>query len=208
VPARLRPSAPIASDAILVGDPGRALLLAQELLEQPRMANHARGLWGYWGEAAGRPLSVQSTGTGATSAAIVLRDLAELGLRRAIRVGTCAGDRLGAVLVVEAAHAADTIRDLIGAGEIAVPDPGLLAALDGAGPRAEVESGGIAPRAGAGRPHDLQTAAVLALASRLGVRAAALLIVAESGGGELIDDEALEDAAKAAGRSAAVALSA
>ena len=35
--------------AILVGDPGRALLLAQELLEQPKMSNHARGLWGYSG---------------------------------------------------------------------------------------------------------------------------------------------------------------
>ena len=47
MPARLRPTAPIAPDAILVGDPGRALLLAQELLEQPKMSNHARGLWGY-----------------------------------------------------------------------------------------------------------------------------------------------------------------
>ena len=34
--ARLRPTAPIAADAVLVGDPGRALLLAQELLEQRR----------------------------------------------------------------------------------------------------------------------------------------------------------------------------
>jgi len=49
VPTRLRPTAPIAADAILVGDPGRALLLAQELLEQPKMSNHARGLWGYSG---------------------------------------------------------------------------------------------------------------------------------------------------------------
>ena len=49
VPSRLRPTAPIAADAILVGDPGRALLLAQELLEEPKMSNHARGLWGYTG---------------------------------------------------------------------------------------------------------------------------------------------------------------
>ena len=56
VPARLRPTAPIAADAILVGDPGRALLLAQELLEEPKMSNHARGLWGYSGtHRRGRP---------------------------------------------------------------------------------------------------------------------------------------------------------
>jgi purine-nucleoside phosphorylase len=41
-----RPDGP---DAILAGDPGRALLLAQELLEKPKMSNHARGLWGYTG---------------------------------------------------------------------------------------------------------------------------------------------------------------
>ena len=54
------------------------------------MSNHARGLWGYTGETPeGRPLSIQSTGMGGPSAAIVLQELAELGVRRAIRVGTC-----------------------------------------------------------------------------------------------------------------------
>src|SRR5215468_5582020 len=92
MPSRLRPTAPVATDAILVGDPGRALLLAQELLEQPKMSNHARGLWGYSGETpAGRGLTVQATGMGGPSAAIVLADLAKLGVRRAIRVGTCTG---------------------------------------------------------------------------------------------------------------------
>src|SRR5215468_2990665 len=110
MPARLRPTAPFATDAVLVGDPGRALLLAQELLEQPKMSNHARGLWGYSGRTpAGHELSVQSTGMGGPSAALVLADLAELGLKRAIRVGTATavGPELGAgeLLVVVAAHA-------------------------------------------------------------------------------------------------------
>src|SRR3954463_1942273 len=92
MPARLRPTAPIAPDAILVGDPGRALMLAQELLEQPKMSNHARGLWGYSGRTPGGPeLATQATGIGGPSAALVLGDLAELGVRQAIRVGTCAG---------------------------------------------------------------------------------------------------------------------
>jgi purine-nucleoside phosphorylase len=42
----LRPTAPLADRVLLPGDPGRALLLAQELLESPRMFNHNRGLWG------------------------------------------------------------------------------------------------------------------------------------------------------------------
>jgi hypothetical protein len=115
---------------------------------------------------------------------------------------------LGALLVVEAAQAADTIRDLTSAGEVAAPDPGLLADLAGSGRRVEVESGGLSPGTDADRPHDLQTAALLAIAPRLGVAAAALLIVVESAGGERIGDDALQAAAKGAGRSAAAALSA
>ena len=92
MPTRLRPTAPIAADAVLVGDPGRALLLAQELLEQPKMSNHARGLWGYFGKTpAGSELTIQATGMGGPSAVLVLADLAELGVRRAVRVGTCVG---------------------------------------------------------------------------------------------------------------------
>src|SRR4051794_34169363 len=88
VPRRLRPTAEIHPDAILVGDPGRAMALAQVLTEQPKMANHARGLWGYSGTtAAGQGLTVQSTGMGGPSAALVLGDLAELGVKRAVRIG-------------------------------------------------------------------------------------------------------------------------
>ena len=62
MPHHLRPSAPYAPEVLLPGDPGRALALAQQLLDEPRMSNHARGLWGYTGRTrAGRPLSVQST---------------------------------------------------------------------------------------------------------------------------------------------------
>ena len=90
VPARLRPTAPIAPEAILVGDPGRALLLAQELLEQPKMSNHARGLWGYSGSTPeDHALTIQSTGIGGPSAALVLADLAELGVKRVSRSGGC-----------------------------------------------------------------------------------------------------------------------
>ena len=54
------------------------------------MFNHHRGLWGYTGAAPdGEPLTIQATGMGGPSAAIVLTELIALGARRAIRVGTC-----------------------------------------------------------------------------------------------------------------------
>ena len=86
----LRPTAPLAERVLLPGDPGRALALAQSLLVEPLMFNHHRGLWGYTGAAPdGEPLTIQSTGMGGPSAAIVLTELIALGARRAIRVGTC-----------------------------------------------------------------------------------------------------------------------
>src|SRR5947208_16054314 len=90
MPIHLHPTAPLAERVLLPGDPGRALALAQSLLSEPRMFNHNRGLWGYTGTAAdGEPLTVQSSGMGGPSAAIVMTDLAELGARRLVRVGTC-----------------------------------------------------------------------------------------------------------------------
>ena len=111
MPRRLRPTAATAPEAILVGDPGRALLLAQELLEQPKMSNHARGLWGYYGQTpGGRGADDPVDRDGRTSAALVLDDLAELGVRRAVRVGTCVGLdgrlTLGDLLLVREAIAA------------------------------------------------------------------------------------------------------
>jgi uridine phosphorylase len=144
MPHHLRPNAAYARDALLPGDPGRALALAQQLLAEPKMSNHARGLWGYTGETPdGRPLSIQSTGMGGPSAAIVLHELAELGVRRAIRVGTCgalAGD-LGHGLLIAAgeALAEDGTSRALGAGEIAEADPNLTRRLASALP------GGPAP---------------------------------------------------------------
>ena len=204
VPKRLRPTTPIAADAVLVGDPGRALLLAQELLEDPKMSNHARGLWGYTGRtAAGRALTIQATGMGGPSAAIVLADLAELGLRRAVRVGTCiAVDpalRTGELLAV---------AEALTSGGAAFPDPGLSAQLQrelgGRAAATAIASLDRLPGESAALPSgvgatDMQTATVLSCAHDLGIAAAAILIVEERVGGERIADSALEAAAKHAG---------
>lgn len=217
MPARLRPTAPFAADAVLVGDPGRALLLAQELLEQPKMSNHARGLWGYSGRTpAGDELSLQSTGMGGPSAALVLADLAELGLRRAVRVGTCSALRaevgLGQLIVVsEAVGWPGT-----GPGDgVARPDPGLTARLlaalgNGAssGPVASLDTLPVGGEAeGPAAVADMQTATVLGRGRELGVELAAVLIVATATNGEELEDKSAAASAKRAGAAARVALS-
>jgi uridine phosphorylase len=220
MPRRLRPTAPIAPDAVLVGDPGRALLLAQELLKEPKMSNHARGLWGYSGQTpAGKPLTIQATGIGGPSAALVLSDLAKLGVRRAVRVGTCVGPRetfaLGELLVVTEAIAEGGSAAALGAasGDAVMPNAELTERLSGelearARPAA-VSSFDIHPgeQAPSRVVADMQTAPLLARARSLGIEAAAVLIVAETpGGGELGKEEA-EQAERLAGRAASSTLS-
>jgi uridine phosphorylase len=212
MPARLRPTAPIAADAILVGDPGRALMLAQELLEQPKMSNHARGLWGYTGTAkSGAGLTIQSTGMGGPSASVVLADLAEMGVRRAIRVGTCAGLGelgLGELLLVDEARTP--------AGTSATPDEELTEALARA---LDASHRGVAisldtlHRPERDRPSvlaegaDMQTAALLAAGTEHDVAIAAILVVSERSDSGQLQDEELEAAAKRTGRAAAAVLS-
>jgi DeoD family purine-nucleoside phosphorylase len=135
-PIHLRPTAPLASRALLPGDPGRALALAQALIEQPRMFNHHRGLWGYTGPARadGQPLTVQSTGMGGPSAAIVLEELIMLGLQSAVRVGTCGAlDRslsLGDLVLATEAIAADGVGGALSVdGRRPAADAQLSAAL-------------------------------------------------------------------------------
>ena len=221
MPARLRPAAPMAPDAILVGDPGRALLLAQELLEKPKMSNHARGLWGYTGRTpAGDELTIQATGMGGPSAAIVLTDLAELGAGRVVRVGTCtafAEAQPGELLLIEAARAGTGSAASFGiaAGDTVSPDRQLSERL-GVELGAEVREAtvasldtlpvGVADAAGAAAV-DMQTLAVFARAEALEIAAAAVLVVAEVEGEQRLDDEKLGLAAVRAGKAAARALS-
>jgi DeoD family purine-nucleoside phosphorylase len=119
---------------LLPGDPGRALALAQALLAEPRMFNHHRGLWGYTGTAPdGRTLTIQSTGMGGPSAAIVLSELIGLGARRAIRIGTCGALapalELGELVIARESICADGTSRALGASERATADPALTEAL-------------------------------------------------------------------------------
>lgn len=223
MPSRLRPTAPIAADAVLVGDPGRALLLAQELLVEPKMSNHARGLWAYFGAtAAGGELTIQATGMGGPSAALVLGDLAELGVKRAVRVGTCvgtdAGGALGDLLVVREAIAQGGSAASLGVepGTAVAPDPELTGRLQselGAeGKLVTIASVDAHPAEQTAAPGvaaiDMQTAPLLARATSLQIELAALLIVSEAERGTAsLAEETLEELERKAGRAAAGILS-
>jgi DeoD family purine-nucleoside phosphorylase len=76
---------------LLPGDPLRARRVAEEFLDDARQVNGERGLLGYTGTHEGIPVSVQATGMGAPSAAIVIEELIQLGADRLIRIGTCGG---------------------------------------------------------------------------------------------------------------------
>jgi DeoD family purine-nucleoside phosphorylase len=196
-PIHLQPTAPLAERVLLPGDPGRALLLAQSLLSEPKMFNHHRGLWGYTGDAHdGRPLTIQSSGMGGPSAAIVMAELAELGARMLVRVGTCGALapslRLGDLLVVTEALAADGTSRALGGGDRVHPDPDLLDRLRAAGSGAAhgpVVSSDLFYDSRDGAEEDwrdqgalaveMETATLFALAARRGLRAAAVLLVSD-----------------------------
>jgi uridine phosphorylase len=210
-PVHLRPNAPVAERALLPGDPGRALRLAQHLLEAPmQVLNTNRGLWGYTGTAAdGAALTIQSTGMGGPTAAIVAEELIGLGARRLVRVGTCGalveGPRLGDLLVAGEALCEDGASRALGAGERAAADPGLLAALTrAAGDPVLVVSSDLFYDPDPARPQrwaaagavavEMEAAALFTLARLRGAAAGCVLLVSdELAGGEhrRIGDEAL-----------------
>lgn len=149
MPVHIHPTAPLARRALLPGDPGRALALAQLVLAEPKMFNHNRGLWGYTGTAAdGQLMTIQSTGMGGPSAAIVMEELCDLGLQVAIRVGTCgaldAALALGDLVIADAAVASDGASRALGADGRVAADPGLVAALRAAAGEAGVRTGVVA----------------------------------------------------------------
>ena len=80
-----------AEACLLPGDPLRAEYIAETFLDGAVQRNRERGMLGYTGEFEGRPVSVQATGMGCPSAAIVVEELVQLGVKRLLRVGTCGG---------------------------------------------------------------------------------------------------------------------
>jgi uridine phosphorylase len=236
-PIHLRPTAKLAERVLLPGDPGRALALAQFLLSDPLMFNHHRGLWGYTGAARdGEPLTIQSTGMGGPSAAIVLHELISLGAKRAIRVGTCgalgATLGLGDLVVAREAIPADGTSAALGAGELTRADLTLTGALLGVLERGFSRPGGRSYdhgrivstdlfyepsstrnrdwSAGGAIAVEMEASTLFAVGAAAGVPVGCLLAVTDTfdadGGRIRIDDDALVGAVEAMGTAAAAAL--
>ncbi len=230
MPVHIHPTASLAPRALLPGDPGRALALAQLVLTEPRMFNHNRGLWGYSGTAPdGEALTIQSTGMGGPSAAIVLEELCDLGLECAIRVGTCGALdeqlKLGDLIVAEAALAIDGASRALGAGKRVMADAALVQALraaagDGAnvGTVASVDlfyDRGEFSRARAGSAAgaiavEMEAATILRIGELRDVRTACLLAVTDvfgpQGERRRVDHDGLARAGESLGSVAAAAL--
>jgi uridine phosphorylase len=230
VAIHIRPTAALSERALLLEDPGAAMALAQVLLERPLMFNHSRGLWGYCGRAPdGGPLTIQSTGIGGPSAATVLEELIGLGLRRAVRVGTCAaldGElERGAQIVVDTVIAADgasrAAAAVVPTGGLVHADATLTARLRALAPhlrhgltvstdlfyRPDGREDEDAWRTRGALAVDLETAAVFTVAARHGLAVAGVAVVTDgAGGGGRIDDDALAAGLEAAGRLAFAAL--
>lgn len=232
-PIHLRPTAALAERVLLPGDPGRALALAQFLLERPLMFNHHRGLWGYTGTAAdGEPLTVQSTGMGGPSAAIILHELIMLGVTRAIRVGTCGALDpalgLGDLVVAREAIAADGTSAALGSGALTRADSILADALS-----EQVERSGDRPHhngrivstdlfyepnsernaswsAEGALAVEMEASTLFSVGAAAGIPVACVLVVSDTFDGPdarvRIDDDALLGAAEAMGAAAAAAL--
>lgn len=100
-----------AQDCLLPGDPLRARRVAERLLADATEVNSERGLLGFTGSFGGTRVSVQATGMGGPSAAIVLEELALLGVTRVLRTGTCGALReqlgLGELVLALSAIPAD-----------------------------------------------------------------------------------------------------
>ena len=160
------------------------------------MFNHHRGLWGYSGRARdGELLTIQSTGMGGPSAAIVVEELIALGARLLVRIGTCGAllddIELGSLLPVELSLAADGASRALGADGGVPADPAVVAALAGAtgtdpvtavstdlfyDGRDGLQDSWVA--AGA-RVVEMEAAAVMQTAARRGARAGCLLAVSD-----------------------------
>ncbi len=229
MPVHIHPTARLASRALLPGDPGRALALAQLVLSEPKMFNHNRGLWGYTGTAAdGQLMTIQSTGMGGPSAAIVLEELCDLGLQAAIRVGTCGALdealQLGDLVVADAALAFDGTSRALGADGRVAADAELVAALERA---ARARTGAIASsdlfyerdrgrarewRQAGALAVEMEAATLLRVGQLRGIQVGCLLAVSDvfdaDGERRRIDAETLLEAAERLGRAGAAALGA
>lgn len=121
-----------AEACLLPGDPLRAKYIAENFMEDVVQRNSERGMLGYTGTFGGKPVSVQASGMGCPSAAIVIEELSQLGVKKIMRVGTCGGLRrslsMGDLIVALSATPSDSTSThyLLGEPHAPTADFGLV----------------------------------------------------------------------------------
>lgn len=124
----------IAELVFLVGDPGRIPLVTKYWESAECKANN-RGLPVWTGVYKGVPVSVACTAMGCPSAAIVVEELANIGAKYFIRIGTCGGlkeeIKPGDLIIPTAAIRAEgTTKEYIDVEFPAIADMDMVAALE------------------------------------------------------------------------------
>jgi purine-nucleoside phosphorylase len=192
-----------AETVLLPGDPERAQWMAQTFLEAPRCVNRRRGALGFTGLFQGRPVSIQTTGIGASSFLVYAFELLDYhGAKTLIRTGTCGALTAEVALrsvVISAAVRAESAQSgqVFGLYEPAGPDPALYArALRRAADLGIAHSAGLTvcsdifhhpggrarfdePRAEGALAVDMETSALYRMAAHFGARALSLLTVVD-----------------------------
>lgn len=119
--------------AFLPGDPARVPLIAERLDSAKELTSH-REYAAYGGSIGGEKVVVVSTGIGGPAAAIAIEELARLGVRVMVRVGTCGAItpevKVGSVIIADAAVRMDgTSAQYVHQGYPAAATPGVVMAL-------------------------------------------------------------------------------
>jgi len=146
-----------AEAVLLPGDPLRAKYIAENHLDDAKEVTAVRNMLGFTGSYKGMPVSVMGTGMGIPSASIYAAELiAEYGVRRLVRVGSCGGigkdvELRQVILAIGACTDSPVNRRRYRGNDFAaVADFGLLRSAARAG-----EALGVATRAGLVHTTDL-----------------------------------------------------
>lgn len=116
----------VAERAVISGDPARVVQLSK-MLQGARLVSDFRGFIMYTGVKGGQRLTVACHGIGGPSAAIVTEELAMLGAKAIVRLGTCGGllkpMKVGDLVVATSAAYLGGTLDHYLAGKKIVPRP-------------------------------------------------------------------------------------
>lgn len=177
--------------ALLPGDPGRVIRIAA-LMDDWREVAYNRAFHTIAGEYRGVRLTVTSTGLGGPACAVVIPELAELGAKAFIRVGSARTLHeeisVGEVVVAKSSYCSDGTSRTYGGRRFVGSDSYLLDAVLAASVKSEIPLRivknashdaiyrAFRPKKPLGvQTTDLETSSVYAIARSLGARAVSIL---------------------------------